>query len=418
MTHAFAATGEHGSPHSRGLIGTARLVDLAYRQGNVEAVWAELVKRVTDDPTDAAAYMDLSVVLQVCGQREKGLEVQRAALTMQRCYRCEHGDGTGLRVLAIVTAGDLMANTPIDFLLVGSNAVLWTVYVDAGMRAFPPLPEVDMAFVAVGESQANEPVLNNLRQLLSGWKGPILNGAPERIAALARERVPTIFAREASILSPKTIEVERHALALISEGKQEFPGLLRDGGFPIIARPVGSHAGAGLEKIERAADLQPYLETQSAERFYLSPYIAYESPDGLYRKQRIAFIDGKAFPSHLAISGHWMVHYLSAGMTEHPERRAEEEAWMQTFDVDFAARHAAAFEALHRRIGLDYFVIDCAELADGRLLLFEADIAMIVHSMDSAETFPYKKTAMDKLFRAFVGALEKRHPGNAANVAA
>jgi hypothetical protein len=416
--HVSAATNEFGPPPSRSLIGTARLVDLAYGQGNVEAVWAELVKRVSDDPGDSAAYMDLSVVLQICGQREKGLEIQQAAIGMQRCYRCEHGDGTGLRILAIVTAGDLMANTPIDFLLVGSNAVLWTLYVDAATPSWPELPDVDVAFVAVGESEANQPVLNNLRRLLASWKGPILNNAPERIAALAREDVPVTFAGELSIVSPKTVQVDRDALALLSRNGIDLDALLPGERFPIIVRPTGSHAGAGLERISHPADLGLYLGTRTEKGFYVAPYIAYESGDGLYRKQRIAFIDGKAFPSHLAVSEHWMVHYLSAGMSEHPERRSEEEEWMQSFDVDFALRHRAAFDALYRRIGLDYFVIDCAELPDGRLLLFEADIAMIVHAMDSAVTFPYKKAAMDKLFRSFVAALEQRRSGNASNVVA
>jgi hypothetical protein len=95
-------------------------------------------------------------------------------------------------------------------------------------------------------------------------------------------------------------------------------------------------------------------------------------------------------------------------MAQHAERREEEALWMANFDNDFALRHAAAFDALHRRFGLDYFAIDCAELADGRLLMFEADVAMIVHSMDSEAVFPYKKTSMNKLFAAFEGALRER----------
>jgi hypothetical protein len=102
-----------------------------------------------------------------------------------------------------------------------------------------------------------------------------------------------------------------------------------------------------------------------------------------------------------------MVHYLSAGMAEDPARRAEEAAWMASFDTDFAQRHRDAFEALHRRIGLDYFGIDCAEHPDGRLLLFEADVAMIVHDLDPEDVFPYKKPAMRRLFAAFQAELAR-----------
>lgn len=81
---------------------------------------------------------------------------------------------------------------------------------------------------------------------------------------------------------------------------------------------------------------------------------------------------------------------------------------MRDFDSVFALRHAAAFEALHRHFGLDYFGIDCAEMPDGRLLLFEADVAMIVHDLDPSGTFPYKKPAMRRLFDAFAAMVRAR----------
>lgn len=81
---------------------------------------------------------------------------------------------------------------------------------------------------------------------------------------------------------------------------------------------------------------------------------------------------------------------------------------MQDFETVFAVRHAAAFGELTQRLGLDYFGIDCAEMPDGRLLVFEIDVAMIVHDLDSAETFPYKPAAMKRLFEAFLDLLRLR----------
>lgn len=159
-----------------------------------------------------------------------------------------------------------------------------------------------------------------------------------------------------------------------------------------------------MAKIDHEADLHSYLAVQDEGQFYLCPFINYRGADGLYRKQRIAFIKGKAFPSHFATSENWMVHYLSAGMAGNEARCAEEANWMLNFEK-FAERHGQAFAALCHRIGLDYFVIDCAEMPDGRLLLFEVDVAMIVHDMDLVEAFPYKKPAMGKLFAAFQDAL-------------
>jgi hypothetical protein len=88
-------------------------------------------------------------------------------------------------------------------------------------------------------------------------------------------------------------------------------------------------------------------------------------------------------------------------MRESAEKRAEEARFMRDFDTDFARRHEIAFRALAERVGLDYFGIDCGETSEGELLIFETDVAMIVHAMDSAELFPYKRPQMRKVFDAF-----------------
>ena len=104
---------------------------------------------------------------------------------------------------------------------------------------------------------------------------------------------------------------------------------------------------------------------------------------------------------HMAISEHWIVHYMSAGMTVNAAKRAEEERFMADFDAGFAVRHDGAFRHIAERLGLDYVGLDCGETADGRLLLFEVDSGMTVHAMDGADLFAYKQVQMTKVFSAF-----------------
>jgi glutathione synthase/RimK-type ligase-like ATP-grasp enzyme len=247
-----------------------------------------------------------------------------------------------------------------------------------------------------------------------------VNNRPEVVLNLTRDGVCERFVNEPSILSPVTIRVDRQRLETIARRADDLQSVAPGMAFPVIVRPISTHAGQGMEKIESVADLEDYLQRRDEGVFYVAPFIDYSGADGLFRKQRIAFIDGRAYPGHWATSDHWMVHYLSAEMAEHPVRRAEEEAWMRDFDSVFAVRYAAAFEALHRQFGLDYFGIDCAEMPDGRLLLFEADVAMIVHDLDSSSTFPYKKPAMRRLFDAFTAMIKARSAGSgrASNAAA
>ena len=232
-----------------------------------------------------------------------------------------------------------------------------------------------------------------------------MNGAPDRIAALTRDGVAAMFEGSTRVRAPVARRLDRARILGVAAGTLCLNKALPGAAFPVIIRPVDSHAGHALEKIDDAAALASYLEATVQDEYYLTAFEDYSSPDGLFRKQRLAFIGDQVFVSHLAVSEHWMVHYLNASMAERAERRAEEAAFMASFDTGFALRHAAAFDELRTAFGLDYFAIDCGETKDGRLLLFEADVAMIIHAMDSETLYPYKKPAMQKLFAAFQARL-------------
>ena len=110
----------------------------------------------------------------------------------------------------------------------------------------------------------------------------------------------------------------------------------------------------------------------------------------------------------MAIAERWDIWYLNAGMTASASKRLEEETFMHTFDIGFARRHQTALAALVERVGLEYFMIDCAETDDGSLLIFEADNTAVVHNMDPPGLFPYKSPQMHKIFDAFAAMLERR----------
>jgi hypothetical protein len=389
-------------------LGLADLARMVFRRENLQPVWDRLLARATSGPPNPAAMLDLSNILQLVGQREQGLALQADALKLNRLYRRVLGDGDGPVVLALMAAGDMMANTPLEFLLQGFNGRLDLMYLDPAAPLPKLLPPHDLAVMAVGESDENAPLLAQLAGAMGRWPRPLLNGAPAHVLALGRDRAPQRLEGVAEIDAPPTRRARRAELMVLAQDDALLQALLPGRQFPLIVRPVGSHAGAGLARIERAADLGAYLAGQPGEMFYISPFVDYSSRDGLYRKLRIAMIDGQPFVAHMAISDHWMVHYLNAGMADSPARRAEEAAMMATFDIYFARRHAEAFRQLGERIGLDYFAIDCAEDQDSRLLIFEADTAMIIHDMDPPDLYPYKGPAMAELFAAFQELVRRR----------
>lgn len=393
-------------------IGLARLCKLAFDGLDLAPVWNQLVHRVKAEPDDAAALLDLSTIAQLQGRPKDSLALQAAALQLQRIYRQPAAVTAHrpLRLLAFMAPGGFMANTPLQFLLEDSNVVLDMLYVIPG-TPLPEPPEHDAAFVAIDESDENQPVLREVAALVHDWPRPVLN-APERIAKLTRAGTWELLNSSPHLVMPINRRIDREQFARAASGEIVIEALLEGSGFPIVARPSWSQAGNGLAKLDDASAIDSYLTEWGDAEFYIAPFIDYRSADGLYRKYRVALIAGRPFACHMAISPHWMIHYLNADMKENAANRAEEATFMANFDEDFGVRHAAAFAAIAKRCGLDYLPIDCSETPDGELLVFEVGTAMIVHAMDPPDLFPYKRPQMDKVFKAFRAMLCEAAGGN------
>ena len=143
-------------------IGLAALARMAFEGVDQQPLFARLIERAGSEGGDAAALMDLATMLLLNSQIDNGLNVQAQALAAQRVYHRPALSHGGLKVLAIMTAGDMMANTPLDFLLAGAEAELISLYVDANGALPGPLPEHDVAFLAIGESETNLASLHEL----------------------------------------------------------------------------------------------------------------------------------------------------------------------------------------------------------------------------------------------------------------
>jgi glutathione synthase/RimK-type ligase-like ATP-grasp enzyme len=371
-------------------IGLVELMRLAHANVDISPLGQMLINKTAENLDDANALMDLATVLQLRGNRELALQIQAQAIEIQRAYT-QSVDNPTLRVLALMSAGDLMANTPIEFLLENSGIELTQFYVTDDLFTVAgalneDLPEHDVLFVAIAESEDNLLLLKQLEPILKSWAKPVLN-KPECIAKMSRDAACQLLAKAAGILMPETV---RYTVENLNPEN-----------YPLIIRPVDSHAGHDLEKIESSTELNNYVKRQNFNEFFVAKFVDYRNADGLFRKYRVMLISGQPFLAHLAISDHWMIHYLNAGMAEDAIKRAEEAKVMHNFDTTFAKKHAAAFKTIYERTGLDYIGIDCSETSNGELLIFEIDSCMIVHAIDSIDLFPYKPIYMTKLFAAF-----------------
>lgn len=390
------------------LIGLPRLMQRAFDGEDLSPLGSQLIARSQANPDDANALLDLSIVLQLIGNRPLGLRVQAEALAMRQLYHLAPASGrTRLRLLALMAPGDLSANTPLEFLLQDQDVALDMLYLAPGLPMPEHLPDHDVLFVAACESSEGRATLELMQALVGQWPRPVVN-RPENIVWVDRCRASGLLGDVAGVDMPRTIRATRGTLEAMIRGGLDAADLLGDGDFPLIIRPLDSHAGHGLALLTSLNELRPYLQQQPEDEFHLSRFVDYRSPDDWYRKYRVVMIEAQAYPVHMAISRHWMIHYLNADMAGNAANRAEEGQWMAAFDQEFGQRHRAAFAEIRERLGLDYLCLDCAETPDGRLLIFEVDSGAVVHAMDPEDLFPYKKPAMQRIFAAFTRLLKNR----------
>jgi hypothetical protein len=388
-------------------IGFARLTTMAFEGADLRPLRDQLMNKLADGTADAGEGLDLSLIAQLLGDKETGMAIQAEVLSFHQLYRSPCSlEQPKLRVLALAAAIDMGGNTPIEFLLENSGIELQTLYVVAGVDLPRPLPEHDVAIVIASDSEECVDALAKIDRLAASWPRPLLN-PPRLVRNLDRDKLHGLLHSIGGLEIPATFRATRAELAAIAEPQAGLSSLTAELIFPFIARPRGSHAGAGLVRVDEVAGVARYLTERTEQEFFVSRFVDYSSADGLFRKYRIVFIGGNPYACHMAIADRWDIWYLNAGMAENAEKRDEEERFMRDFDYDFARRHGNALTAVASRVGLDYFTIDCAETKSGELLIFEADNTAVVHNMDPPEVFPYKPPQMHKIFGAFAAMLSR-----------
>jgi hypothetical protein len=251
------------------------------------------------------------------------------------------------------------------------------------------LPPFDVAFNRVGDPDLAAPIAEAMNRFLGRCTQRVLND-PRRIALTSRDQTPVLLGDLPDVIAPLTVRVKP-----ASGDRRPSPPLKGFEG-PVLLRPVASHGGEGLSLLD-GADVLPDL----GGPHYVTAFHDFRSADGLYRKYRMFFVEGRPYPYHLAVSAHWMVHHHTAGMEEWPERIAEEARFLDDPEGVIGAKAMRAVTAIGERIGLDFCGLDFSILPDGQVLVFEANAAMLVHPEALDGPFAHKNRHVERIIDAF-----------------
>ena len=118
--------------------------------------------------------------------------------------------------------------------------------------------------------------------------------------------------------------------------------------FPSSSGRADRMPASGLPRSMIAPRSLRYLARGRSRNFSSRALSIIPTSDGLFRKYRIVFVDGRPYACHLAIADRWDIWYLNAGMSQ---RRASVSKKRPSCALSTSASRAAMQTALaaHRR---------------------------------------------------------------------
>ncbi|QDP19209.1 hypothetical protein [Sphingomonas xanthus] len=263
----------------------------------------------------------------------------------------------------------------------------------------PELDGYDFLLNMVTEPEGNDRVLDNMRKLLRGIRGKVIN-RPDAVARSTRDRVARLLAGIDGLLVPKAIRLNgaKPDVAVRAIGNAGLS-------LPIILRRTGTHGGEILGCLD---SLDAIRDALTAGDHIATEFCDFQSADGLYRKYRIFFIGDQLVFRHLLISDGWNIHAKDRRrfMLPRPDLLAEEEAMFSRADGAFPDPVHRVLDAVRERMPLDYFGMDFGIDPAGRLVLFEANATMNFFPFLPDPEFAYVRRCLEpaqQAFRALVG---------------
>ncbi|MDX2224438.1 MAG: hypothetical protein SFV21_16925 [Rhodospirillaceae bacterium] len=229
--------------------------------------------------------------------------------------------------------------------------------VGAGSRQEFAAPDVVVNLVS--EPLICDAALSWLDRFARDTRLPVLNTVAATRRA-CRTALPATLAGQAGVRVPRSTRFIGRA--------GDLPAHIERAGhsWPVLTRPPGTHGSDGLIR-----HLDTRLLLADPDRVVdrvVSDFVDTRGPDGLYRKYRMVWADGRVFRRHAIAATHWNVNGPARiDMVGRHDLIAAEKAFIAGADSTLDGRVTALFRA----VGLDVAVIDFAIDPAGDLVVFE-----------------------------------------------
>jgi hypothetical protein len=373
------------------------LANLLYEDSDSAGAALHYQAALRIDPDFPEAHQGMARILSAAGDEAQAARHWRKGFeghaVVSRPYR-----GTGTAVPLLVLVSTRGGNVPTQLWITHRDFAVTAIYVEFYDPTLP-LPPHSLVVNLIGDADICAQALDRAQDIAARSTAPVIN-SPARVRVSGRAEnarrlgaLPGVVAPAIDTLSPS---------AILTSIDLRFPLLLRRPGF---------HTGRHFTYVENRDGLAPAVASLAAGELLVIQYLDARGHDGMARKYRVMFVDGVAYPLHLAISGDWKVHYFSASMAQDAAYRDEERRFLEDMPAVLGKRAMLALREICTVLGLEYAGIDFAVSADGSVLLFEANATMVVFPPGPDPMWDYRRQAIDTVLGAATRML-LRHAGS------
>ena len=241
--------------------------------------------------------------------------------------------------------------------------------------------------------------LQALQLLLRQYSGRVLN-PPDAVLKSTRDQIARQLHGIAGLVVPAVLRL-RNPRAGAAVAAVERQGLR----FPLIVRMAGTHGGRIIGRASRPEELERACTGRGD--YFLTEFVDFVSPDGLYRKYRV-FIFGKQLVlRHMLAGDSWNIHARQRleFMALHDRMIDEEKAWFAAPGRTFPAAVRDALSSISEKLPLDFFGVDFGIDGAGQAVLFEANATMNFFPFLPDPRFDYVRQCIEPSRRALLGLL-------------
>ncbi len=274
------------------------------------------------------------------------------------------------------------------------------IYLGEGRsRDLEQAPPPDLLVNAIACPDRCRASLEVLTRHVSEWPDtPVINH-PARVLATGRDRNYQRLNALDGVRFPKTLRMR-----VDSNSNRLAEHILAQGFcWPLIVRAAGRQTGHEMHLCRDKSDLETALRRMKpGTDIYAIEFADCRGEDGIYRKARAFFIDGKIYPVAWLASDEWQIHsgdrYRT--MAQSPALQKQEQDYLAD---PASVVGSAAWQALERvgdELKLDFAGADFTVTPGGQLFVFEANAAMR-HNFDHASAFPYTRPYLERVSTAF-----------------